>query len=43
MTASGTAPSARRYSPLAVPWPVLASAGLMVALLLALAGQYGFH
>jgi Dolichyl-phosphate-mannose-protein mannosyltransferase len=33
----------RRLSRLAVPWPVLAVAGLMVLGLLALAGQYGFH
>jgi hypothetical protein len=32
-----------RFPTLAVPWPVLLIAGLMVAGLLAVAGSYGFH
>ncbi len=32
-----------RFSPLVVPWPVLLVAGLMVVVLLALSGAYGFH
>ncbi len=41
-TARGSTPG-DQLSRLAVPWLVLVVAGLMVALLLALAGQYGFH
>jgi hypothetical protein len=36
-------PSNDRFSSLAVPWPVLLVAGLMVAGLLAVSGAYGFH
>ena len=43
MTASATGSSNRRFASLAVPWPVLLIAGLMVAGLLVLAGSYGFH
>ena len=35
--------SSRRSPPLAVPWPVLLVAGLMIAGLLAVSGAYGFH
>jgi hypothetical protein len=37
------APSSRGPGWPAIPWPVLAVAGLMVALLLAVSGAYGFH
>ena len=43
MTTSARKPYSLRLPQLAVPWPVLAVAGLMVAGLLALAGSYGFH
>ena len=36
-------PSTRRIPWLAAPWPVLLVAGLMVAVLLAVSGAYGFH
>ncbi len=40
-----TSPGSRggRFLPPSLTWPVLAIAGLMVAVLLAVAGQYGFH
>ena len=41
-TSSGNGPARRAWSP-ALPWPVLAVAGAMVALLLAVSGAYGFH
>jgi hypothetical protein len=40
---AGPDPLAGRGSSPVLPWPVLLVAGLMVALLLAVAGQYGFH
>ena len=43
MTTPGARLSRFPAASLAVPWPVLVIAGLMVALLLAVAGQYGFH
>jgi len=36
-------PDHHRLASLAVPWPVFLTAGLMVAVLLALSGAYGFH
>ena len=36
-------PSRPRFSSLAVPWPVLVIAGLVVVTLLAFSGAYGFH
>jgi len=38
-----TATTSRARAWLAVPWPVLAIAGLMVALLVAVSSAYGFH
>ena len=35
--------SSRRCPPLAIPWPVLLVAGIMIAGLLAVSGAYGFH
>jgi hypothetical protein len=35
--------SARRRGAFAIPWPVLVVAGLMVVVLLAVSGAYGFH
>ena len=43
MNTSANDSSNRRLASLAVPWPVLAVAGLMVAGLFVLAGSYGFH
>ena len=43
MTTSAVDGSNRRSSSLAVPWPVILVAGLMVAGLLAVSGAYGFH
>ena len=44
MTTSAAAhPSNRRFSTFAVPWPVLAVAGVMFVGLMALSGAYGFH
>ena len=43
MTSSTASASSRRFSWLAVPWPVLLVAGLMVVGLLAVSGAYGFH
>ncbi len=43
MTTSDANPSGHRLGSLDIPWPVLVVAGLMVALLLAVSGQYGFH
>jgi 4-amino-4-deoxy-L-arabinose transferase-like glycosyltransferase len=43
MTTSTAASIRQRLAWLAVPWPVLLVAGLMVAGLLVLAGSYGFH
>jgi 4-amino-4-deoxy-L-arabinose transferase-like glycosyltransferase len=43
MISSAASAAGPRLSPFAVPWPVLAAAGLMVAALLALSGAYGFH
>src|SRR5271157_277552 len=43
MTPSTAKPSSRRLPSIAVPWPVLAVAGLMVLGLLAVSGAYGFH
>ena len=40
---SSASRSNRRLDSIAVPWPVLLIAGLMVAGLLVLAGSYGFH
>jgi len=40
---SHASPSGHRVRSLAVPWPALLVAGLMVALLLAVSAQYGFH
>ncbi len=42
-TPSIAAASSRRLPAIDLPWPVLAVAGLMIAGLLALSGQYGFH
>jgi hypothetical protein len=36
-------PPGRGFAPLAVPWPVVLVAGLMVVGLLVLSGEYGFH
>ena len=43
MTTSTTRSSKPHFASLAVLWPVLLIAGLMVAVLLALSGAYGFH
>lgn len=43
MVSAATSASGPRLSFFAIPWPVLAVASLMVALLLALSGAYGFH
>ena len=43
MTTSDARPAGLRLGALDVPWPVLMVAGLMIALLLAVSGQYGFH
>ena len=43
MVSSATSASGPRLSFFAIPWPVLVVASLMVALLLALSGAYGFH
>ena len=43
MTTSNTDAPNSRFARLALPWPVLLVAGLMVAGLLVLAGSYGFH
>src|SRR5450759_5532458 len=43
VTTSARDASDHRSSSLAVPWPVLLFAGLMVVALLALSGAYGFH
>jgi hypothetical protein len=43
MTTPAAGASVRRFSSLAVPWPVLFVAGLMFAGLMALSGSYGFH
>ncbi|MHB8399664.1 MAG: glycosyltransferase family 39 protein [Candidatus Limnocylindrales bacterium] len=43
MTRSAATSSSGRFPALAVPWPVLVVAGLMVAGLLAVSGAYGFH
>jgi 4-amino-4-deoxy-L-arabinose transferase-like glycosyltransferase len=43
MTPSAARSSSHRLSSLAVPWPVLLVAGLMVVGLLAVSGAYGFH
>jgi 4-amino-4-deoxy-L-arabinose transferase-like glycosyltransferase len=43
VTTSAADASNRRFSLLAVPWPVLLVAVLMVAGLLAVSGAYGFH
>jgi hypothetical protein len=43
MTHAAAISSNGRFSSLAVPWPVLQVAGLMVAGLLAVSGAYGFH
>jgi 4-amino-4-deoxy-L-arabinose transferase-like glycosyltransferase len=43
MTSSAAGPSKQPFWWLAVPWPVLLVAGLMVAGLLAVSGAYGFH
>ena len=43
MTTSTAHASNRRFYWLAVPWPVLVAAGLMVVGLVVLSGAYGFH
>ena len=43
MRPQATATTSRARAWLAVPWPVLAIAGLMVALLVAVSSAYGFH
>ncbi len=43
MTSSAATASGPRLAPFAIPWPVVAVAGLMVAALLAVSGAYGFH
>jgi 4-amino-4-deoxy-L-arabinose transferase-like glycosyltransferase len=43
MTISTASSSNHRFSTFAVPWPVLAVAGVMCAGLMALSGAYGFH
>ncbi len=43
MVSSATSASGPRRAFSAIPWPVLLVASLMVALLLALSGAYGFH
>ena len=43
MTTPAAGASIRRFSSLAVSWPVLLVAGLMFAGLMALSGSYGFH
>jgi 4-amino-4-deoxy-L-arabinose transferase-like glycosyltransferase len=43
MAISARTPSNHHFLELAVPWPVLLIAAMMVAVLLVLAGSYGFH
>ena len=43
MTTSAGDPSGGRLASLAVPWPVLAVAGVMFAGLMAVSSAYGFH
>jgi hypothetical protein len=43
MASTAAHPNHHRLASLAVPWPVLAVAGVMFAGLMAVSGAYGFH
>ena len=43
MTSAAAGPSSHRLARIAIPWPVLAVAGVMFAGLMAVSGAYGFH